>query len=69
MNRYEIARQFKTCKNAFISIGLEYDETLYACYNEEIGDRQLCPFAKNDTCRSRELFDSTDNNLTELLFI
>ena len=69
MNRYEITRQFKTCKNAFISIHLEYDESLYACYNEEIGHKQLCPFAKNDTCQSRELPDHAEDNLSKLLFI
>jgi hypothetical protein len=59
MTRYEIAIQFNTCEEAFMSIyGVHYNESIYACYNEEIGEdekRILCPFAKNDSCRSKEL--------------
>ena len=59
MNRYEIAREahkFDSCEEAFTSIGLEYLNSNYACYNEEIGDgEELCPFAANDTCQSKEL--------------
>lgn len=62
MNRYEIAIEstmFETCKEAFKAVyNKEYDESLYACYNEEIGKRKLCPFAENDSCRSKELQES-----------
>ncbi len=50
MNRYEIARashKFDSCEEAFTTIGLEYLNSNYACYNEE--------FAANDTCQSKEL--------------
>lgn len=67
MNRYEIATKFKTCKEAFKSIGLEYIEGLYVCYNEEPEKHeQLCPFAENDTCRSMELPDHAENNFDRL---
>ena len=47
-------KRFATCEDAFRSIGLKYSER-YVCYNEEIGNRELCPFAANDTCTSSEL--------------
>ena len=47
---------FKTCAEAFSSIGLIYDKDKYVCYNEDIKkDQLLCPFAKNDECVSAEL--------------
>lgn len=46
---------FKTCKKAFVSIGLKYLPEKYACYNEDVAYKELCPFAKNDTCTSDEL--------------
>ena len=52
-------KKFKTCKEAFLSVGLQYDNYVYKCYNEEItAGTQLCPFAINDTCRSLELPDT-----------
>ena len=51
-------KKFKTCKAAFESIGLKYLEEKYVCYNMDIGPcQELCPFAKNDTCKSEELPD------------
>lgn len=48
-------KKFKTCEAAFMSIGLKYFPEKYACYNEDIGKRELCPFAESDTCTSKEL--------------
>jgi hypothetical protein len=59
MNRYEIAIQFNTCEEAFMSTyGVHYNESIYTCYNEETEEgenRLLCPFARDDSCRSKEL--------------
>ena len=53
-------KKYKTCKDAFKSIGLQYDNYLYKCYNEEITPgTKLCPFAEKDTCQSAKLL--TDN--------
>lgn len=47
-------KKYRTCEEAFDSIGKKYSEDFWACYNEDIGDRELCPFAKTDTCPSKE---------------
>ena len=49
-------KKFNSCKEAFKSINLQYDPIIYKCYNEEIEPKtELCPFAKNDNCGSKEL--------------
>ena len=69
MNRYEILifiKKFDTCKGAFASIGLLYNENLYACYNEAVENRELCPFAENDNCKSKELPEHKEESFDAL---
>lgn len=43
------------CKEAYRLVGLEYDPKVWVCYNEELNNRQLCPYASIDCCVSSEL--------------
>ena len=54
-------KPFKTCKEAFLHIGLQHDEEMYMCYNENGSNKIPCPFLKMESegkikhCPSQEI--------------